>query len=125
MGEELTIRLSVMADQDYAAPVFAIDFHRFDGFFMGSINNHDTHPARLPLQQGENLLSLRLPNLDLPQNSYFLSLKIYTEADAPLWPDPADVHNQMYQVTIVAEQPRHGLIQFEAEWSSARAETLT
>lgn len=116
LGEDITIRLSVIADQDYAAPVFAIDIHRFDGFFMGSINNYDTHPAALPLMRGENVLLLQLPKFDLPQNSYFLSLKIYTEADAPLWPDPADVHNQMYQVTIVAEQPRHGLMQFEAEW---------
>ncbi len=123
MGEDVTIRLSVMADQDYAAPVVAIDFHRFDGFFMGSINNHDTHSATLPLKRGENILLLELPKLDLPQNSYFLSCKIYTEADAPLWPDPADVHNQMYQVTIVAEQPRHGLVQFAAAWHKLEEQT--
>lgn len=121
MGEDVTIRLSVMADQDYAAPVFAIDFHRFDGFFMGSINNYDTHFAALPLKRGENTLLLQLSKLDLPQTSYFLSFKAYTEADAPLWPDPADVHNQMYQVTIVAEQPRHGLVQFEAAWQQPSA----
>ncbi|MFN7927309.1 MAG: ABC transporter ATP-binding protein [Blastocatellia bacterium] len=123
MGEDITIQLSVYAEYDFPAPVFAIDFHRFDGIFMGSINNYDTHPATLPLQRGENLLRLRLPKLDLPQNSYFLSCKIYSEADAPLWPDPADVHNQMYQVTIVAEQPRHGLLEFAAEWQPAEKST--
>ncbi|MBS1807296.1 MAG: ABC transporter ATP-binding protein [Acidobacteria bacterium] len=115
-GEDVTIRLSLLADQEYGAPVFAIDIHRFDGFFMGSVNNYDTHPATLPLRQGENTFSLQLPKLDLPQNSYFLSFKVYTEADAPLWPDPADVHNQMYQLTMIADQERHGLIQFKAEW---------
>lgn len=118
MGEDIMLRLVVQAEQDYPAPIFALDVHRFDGIFMGSINNYDTHPARLPLRRGENTLRLRLPKLDLPQSSYFLSCKIYTEADAPLWPDPADVHNQMYQVTIVAEQPRHGLVAFAAEWQS-------
>jgi hypothetical protein len=116
-GEAITVRLSVTADQDYDAPIFAIDFHRFDGFFIGSINNYDTHPARLPIQRGVNVFSLYFPKLDLPQNSYFLSFKAYTKADAPLWPDPADIHNQMYPVTIVAEQVRHGLLDFEARWT--------
>lgn len=121
-GEAMTIRLSVEADQDYEAPVFALDFHRFDGFFIGSINNYDTHPATLPVKRGASTLLLEIPNLDLPQNSYFLSLKAYTEADSPLWPDPADVHNQMYQVTILAEKARHGLLQFAANWQSPDAE---
>jgi ABC-type polysaccharide/polyol phosphate transport system ATPase subunit len=116
-GEAVTLRLCVTADQDYDAPVFAIDFHRFDGFFIGSINNYDTHPTSLPIKRGENTVLLHLPKLDLPQNSYFLSLKTYTKADAPLWPDPADIHNQMYQVVVVTEQPRHGLLDFEAQWS--------
>lgn len=115
-GESMSIRLHVLADQAYAAPIFAIDIHRFDGFFIGSINNYDTNPTELPIQRGENIIHLDIPMLDLPQSSYFLSLKAYTEADAPLWPDPADVHNQTYQLTIVTEQARHGLLQFEASW---------
>jgi ABC-type polysaccharide/polyol phosphate transport system ATPase subunit len=116
MGEAMSIRLGLIAEQNYPAPVFAIDIHRFDGFFIGSINNYDTHPMCLPIQRGENIIHLRIPKFDLPQGSYFLSLKAYAEADPPLWPDPADVHNQMYQVTIVAEKARHGLLQFEANW---------
>ena len=121
-GEAMAIRLSVEADQDYEAPVFALDFHRFDGFFIGSINNYDTHPATLPVKRGANTLLLEIPNLDLPQNSYFLSLKAYTEADSPLWPDPADVHNQKYQVTVLAEKARHGLLQFAANWQATNAQ---
>lgn len=116
MGEAMSIRLRLVADQDYEAPIFALDIHRFDGFFIGSINNYDTHPTCLPIQRGENVVHLNIPNFDLPQSSYFLSLKAYTEADPPLWPDPTDVHNQTYQVTIVAEKARHGLLQFEASW---------
>ncbi len=116
MGEAVSIRLRLNADQDYEAPIFAVDIHRFDGFFIGSINNYDTHPLSLPLQRGENTVYLDIPSLNLPQSSYFLSLKAYTEADPPLWPDPTDVHNQTYQVTVVAEQARHGLLQFEANW---------
>lgn len=116
MGEALSIRLRLVADQDYEAPIFAIDVHRFDGFFIGSINNYDTHPTCLPIQRGENVVHLDISKLDLPQSSYFLSLKAYTKADPPLWPDPTDVHNQTYQVTIVAEKARHGLLQFEASW---------
>lgn len=115
-GEAVSVRLHLVADQDYEAPVFAIDIHRYDGFFIGSINNYDTHPMPLPLHRGENTVVLDIPQLNLPQSHYFLSLKAYTAADAPLWPDPADVHNQMYQVIIVAEQARHGLLQFEAKW---------
>lgn len=115
-GEAMSIRLRIVADQDYEAPVFAVDVHRFDGFFIGSINNYDSHPMPLPIRRGENTIRLEIPNLDLPQNSYFLSLKAYTEADPPLWPDPADVHNQMYQVTVVADKVRHGLLHFEAQW---------
>ncbi|HEX4948616.1 MAG TPA: ABC transporter ATP-binding protein [Blastocatellia bacterium] len=123
-GEAISIRLKIVADQDYAAPIFAIDIHRFDGFFIGSINNYDSHPASLPVRRGENILQLEIPNLDLPQNSYFLSLKAYTEADAPLWPDPADIHNQTYQLTVVAEKVRHGLLHFEAKWEAPKAEIV-
>jgi hypothetical protein len=120
-GETMLIRLRIIADQDYEAPVFAIDFHRFDGFFIGSINNYDSHPMSLPIRRGENLIHLEIPNLDLPQNSYFLSLKAYTKADPPLWPDPADVHNQTYQMTVVAEKVRHGLLYFDAHWQGLTA----
>lgn len=118
-GEALSIRLRVAAEQDYESPIFAIDIHRFDGFFIGSINNYDTHPISLPIKRGENIIRLDIPCFDLPQNSYFLSLKVYTEADAPLWPDPADVHNQTYQVTVVAEKAQHGLLRFDATWQNA------
>ena len=121
-GEAMSIRLQVVADRDYKAPIFAIDIHRFDGFFIGSINNYDTHLTSLPIQRGENLIHLDIPKLDLPQSSYFLSLKAYTEADPPLWPDPTDVHNQTYQLTIVAEKARHGLLQFDATWRNSIAE---
>ena len=121
-GEAMSIRLQVVADRDYEAPIFAIDIHRFDGFFIGSINNYDTHLTSLPIQRGENLIHLDIPKLDLPQSSYFLSLKAYTEADPPLWPDPTDVHNQTYQLTIVAEKARHGLLQFDATWRNSIAE---
>lgn len=121
-GEAVSIHLQVVADQDYEAPIFAVDIHRFDGFFIGSINNYDTHPISLPLQRGENTVYLDIPSLNLPQNSYFLSLKAYTEADPPLWPDPTDVHNQTYQVTVVAEKARHGLLQFEANWRNPIAQ---
>jgi ABC-type polysaccharide/polyol phosphate transport system ATPase subunit len=115
-GEAMFICLRIIADQDYEAPVFAIDLHRFDGFFIGSINNYDSHPMPLPIRRGENTIRLEIPHLDLPQNGYFLSLKAYREADPPLWSDPADVHNQMYQVTVVADKVRHGLLHFEAQW---------
>ena len=121
-GESMSIRLHVLADQAYAAPIFAIYIHRFDGFFIGSINNYDTNPTDLPIQHGKNIVQLDIPTLDLPQSSYFLSLKAYTEADSPLWPDPADVHNQTYQLTIVTEQARHGLLQFEASWRNLMTE---
>src|SRR5262245_62164108 len=71
-GEAVTIRLHIEADDDYPEPVFAIDVHRFDGFFIGSVNNIDTHPEPLPVKKGSNTLELWLPSLDLPYNAYFL-----------------------------------------------------
>ncbi len=116
-GERATIRLQVEADDDYPEPVFAIDVHRFDGVFVGSINNLDTHPAPLPVKKGVNTIELRLPALELPYNVYFLSLKAYTENDGPDWKDPADIHNQMYQFDVVTDRVIHGLMRFDAEWS--------
>lgn len=118
MGEAMTIKLKVMADDDYEQAIFAVDFHRFDGFFIATVNNFDTHPAKIKIQRGENTFELHLPKIDIPQNSYFISLKAYTSPDPPYWPSPADLHNQMYQVTIVADQARHGLVHFEANWRS-------
>jgi ABC-type polysaccharide/polyol phosphate transport system ATPase subunit len=115
-GEEVTIRLSVEADDDYPEPVFAIDVHRFDGVFVGSVNNSDTHPTPLPVKKGVNTLDLRIPYLDLPYNAYFLSLKAYTENSGPDWKDPADIHNQMYQFDVVTDRLIHGLMRFDAEW---------
>ena len=118
-GEDVTIRLRVDADDDYPEPVFAIDVHRFDGVFVGSVNNIDTHPTSLPVKKGSNTLDLRLSSLDLPYNAYFLSLKAYTEDGGPDWKDPADVHNQMYQFDVVTDRLIHGLMRFDAEWRGA------
>jgi lipopolysaccharide transport system ATP-binding protein len=121
-GEPVAIRLSVEADDDYPEPVFAIDVHRFDGVFVGSVNNSDTHPTPLPVKKGSNTLELRLPSLDLPYNAYFLSLKAYTENGGPDWRDPADIHNQIYQFDVVTDRLIHGLMQFDAEW---RGDTIS
>jgi len=115
-GEEVTIRLRLEADDDYPEPVFAIDVHRFDGVFVGSVNNVDTHPAPLPVKKGANTVELRLPSMELPYNAYFLSLKAYTKNDGPDWKDPADIHNQMYQFDVVTDRLIHGLMRFDAEW---------
>jgi ABC-type polysaccharide/polyol phosphate transport system ATPase subunit len=114
--EAVTVRLLFTADDDYPQPVFAIDIYRYDGVFIGSINNYDTHPALLPVRRGAGSVELHLPKLELPHNVYYLSLKVWTEAGAPNWEDPADVHHQMYQFNVVAERLIHGLMHFEAEW---------
>ncbi|MCI0390380.1 MAG: ABC transporter ATP-binding protein [Acidobacteria bacterium] len=117
-GEAVTIKLHFESDGDYARPVFAVDIHRFDGVFIGSINNHDTHPAQLPVMSGSGSIELRIPKLELPYNVYFLSLKAYTESGEPHWSDPADIHNQMYQFDVVTKQVIHGMMKFEAEWEN-------
>jgi ABC-type polysaccharide/polyol phosphate transport system ATPase subunit len=120
-GEEVTVCLHFESDDDYPAPVFAVDVHRYDGVFIGSINNCDTHPARLPIKRGAGSIELHIPKLDLSHNVYFLSLKAYTENGEPDWSNPADVHYQMYQFNVVTEGVIHGLMKFEAEW---RGDTL-
>ena len=115
-GEPITVKLYFESDQDYERPVFAIDIHRFDGVFVGSVNNHDTHPTQIPIKQGPGSITLNIQKLELPHNSYFLSLKAYTVSDEPHWRDPADIHNQMYQFDVKTEQLIHGLMKFEAEW---------
>jgi ABC-type polysaccharide/polyol phosphate transport system ATPase subunit len=117
-GEAVTIRLQFESDQDYPQPIFAIDIHRFDGVFIGTINNHDTHPARLPIKRGPGSIELRIPKLELPYNAYFLSLKTYTENGEPAWSDPADLHNQMYQFDVVTDRVIHGVMTFDAKWES-------
>lgn len=121
-GEPATIRLNFTANRECEGAVLAIDIHRFDGFFIGSINNYDTHPTPLVIQKGTGSVELHIPRLDLPQSVYYLSLKAFTSADPPFWANPADIHNQMYQFTVVAEQHRHGLMQFEAAWRFCQAE---
>jgi ABC-type polysaccharide/polyol phosphate transport system ATPase subunit len=118
-GEAATIRLHVESDDDYRRPIFAVDIYRFDGIFIGSINNYDTHPAELPVKRGTGSIELHIPQLELPYNVYFLSLKVYTESGEPDWNDPADIHNQMYQFDVVTERVIHGLIRFAAEWMVA------
>jgi len=118
-GEATTIRLHYESDADYPQPVFAVDIHRYDGIFIGSINNLDTHPAALPIKRGAGSIDLHIPKLELSHNVYFLSLKAYTQDGSPEWNDPADIHNQMYQFDVVSDQAVHGLIKFEAEWHGA------
>jgi ABC-type polysaccharide/polyol phosphate transport system ATPase subunit len=116
MGEAVTIRLHYESDADYDAPVFAVDIHRYDGVFLASLNNYDTHPQALPIKRGAGFVELHLPHLELPYSPYFLSLKVYTENGAPAWCDPADIHNQMYQFDVITDRVVHGLIQFDAHW---------
>ncbi len=120
-GEAVTIRLHYEADNDYPQPVFAVDVHRYDGIFVASANNSDTHPQALPIKQGAGFVDLKIARLELPFNAYFLSLKVYTESGAPDWRDPADIHNQMYQFDVVTDRVIHGLVQMEAEWQPMAA----
>lgn len=123
-GDEVTIRLYFTADNDYPQPVFAIDIYRFDGVFVGSINNCDTHPTRLPVRKGDGRVTLRIPKLELSHNVHYLSLKVYTENGAPNWNDPADIHHQMYQFNVVASRLVHGLMSFEAEWRNPETDQV-
>jgi hypothetical protein len=118
-GEAVTIRLRYESERVYERPVFAVDIHRFDGIFIGSINNYDTHPSALPVRGGAGTIELHIPRLELPYSVYFLSLKAYTESGEPDWSDPADIHNQIYQFDVVTEKLIHGLIKFDAEWTGA------
>jgi ABC-type polysaccharide/polyol phosphate transport system ATPase subunit len=118
-GDAIAVRLHFESDRDYERPIFAIDIHRFDGVFVGSVNNHDTHPTQIPIKRGSGAITLHIGKLELPQNSYFLSLKAYTEADEPHWRDPSDIHNQMYQFDVKTPQLIHGLMKIEAEWEDA------
>ena len=117
-GHPATIRLHYEADDDYPAPVFAVDIHRYDGVYLGTVNNWDTNPTPLPVKHGTGTIELHLAKLVLPYNVYFLSLKAYTADGSPDWNDPADVHHQMYQFNVLTERPIHGLMRFEAEWKS-------
>ena len=123
-GEAVSIRIRFVAEDDFAAPIFAIDIHRFDGVFIGSINNLDTHPAALPISQGEGMIELTLARLELPLSVYFLSLKAYTEDGAPDWLDPADIHNQMYQFDVVTDRIIHGIVQFDAQWRTIEQDSI-
>ncbi len=116
-GDEVTIRLHFTADDAYPQPVFAVDIYRYDGIFVGSINNYDTHPAVLAISRGPGSIELRIPKLDLSSAVYYFSLKAYTESGAPNWDDPADVHHQMYQFNVLADRLIHGMRRFEAAWS--------
>ncbi len=119
-GQPVTIRLHYESDGFYLAPVFAVDIHRYDGVYIGTINNTDTSPAALPIEPGAGTIELRLPAASLSYNVYYLTLKVYTENGAPDWREPADVHFQMYQFNVITERHIHGLIRFEAEWSRVR-----
>ncbi len=115
-GEPARIRLTLESDAAYPAPVFAVDIHRYDGVFIGSINNFDTHPTPMPIERGENTIELLIPQIELSHNVYYLSLKAFTQSGEPDWSDPADIHNQLYQLNVVTEGVIHGLIHFDAEW---------
>jgi lipopolysaccharide transport system ATP-binding protein len=118
VGEAVTIRLHYEADDDYPDAVFAVDIHRFDGIFLATFNNADTHPHALPIKRGTGFIDLCIPRLELPYNPYYLSLKVYTENGAPDWRHPADVHNQLYQFDVLlADRIIHGVLQLEADWA--------
>jgi len=123
-GESATVRAQIEADADYPQAIFAVDIHRYDGVFIGSINNFDTHPTAMPLRRGAGAIELHIPKLELSHNVYYLSLKAFTQCGEPDWSDPADVHNQLYQLNVVTEGVIHGLMRFDAEWRPA-AETST
>jgi endo-1,4-beta-D-glucanase Y len=93
-------------------------------FVVCSINNFDTRPTPKPIRRSLGAIEPRIPRLELSYNVYYLSLKAFTESGAPDWGDPADVHNQLYQVNVITEGVIHGLMRFDAEWRQP-AETST
>ena len=118
-GEPMSVRMEFLASRDFAAPVFAVDIHRYDGVFIGSINNVDTHRKTLSIERGSGAIVLDLRSLDLPLGVYYLTLKAYAEDGAPDWSDPADIHNQLYQFDVVTDRVIHGIVEFDAEWRLA------
>jgi lipopolysaccharide transport system ATP-binding protein len=121
-GDSATIRLYIESDANYSHPVIAVDIHRYDGVFIGTINNYDTHPTPTPFHRGENMIELHIPKLELAHNTYYLSLKAYTAPGAPDWQDPADIHNQLYQLNVITDRVIHGLVRFDAAWREPRFE---
>jgi len=115
-GQPVTIRLHLQSDGYYPEAVFALDIYRYDGVFIGSVNNFDLSPAELSIEPGESIIEARLPSVVLPYNVYYLTIKVYTEKDAPDWRDPADIHHQMYQFNVLTERHINGLIPFESSW---------
>lgn len=106
-----------LVGSEYQQFLLPLNRRLFDGVMFGSSNNHDTHPAQLPIIRGAGSLELHVPNLELPHNTYFLSLKAYTENGEPHWLDPADIHNQMYLFDVITDEVIHGLMKFNADWS--------
>lgn len=122
-GEQMSVRMEFTAAEPYQSPVFAVDIHRYDGVFIGSINNFDTHKTSLSIDRGSGAIELDLRSIDLPLGVYYLTLKAYTESDAPDWSNPADIHNQMYQFDVVTDRVIHGIVEFAAEWRIASPST--
>ena len=125
-GQPVTVRLHFESDGYYPQAVFALDIYRYDGIFIGSVNNFDLSPTELSIEPGEGTVEVRLPSVVLPYSVYYLTIKVYTENGAPDWREPADVHHQMYQFNVLTERHINGLIPLESAWrqlprSSARS----
>lgn len=115
-GQPVTVRLHYDSDGHYPQAVFALDIYRYDGVYIGSVNNFDLSPAELSIGPGEGVVEVRLPSIALPYSVYYLTIKVYTDQGAPDWRDPADVHYQMYQFNVLTEQHINGLIRIESHW---------
>lgn len=115
-GRSVTVRLLVESDGYYPGAVFALDIYRYDGIFIGSVNNFDISPTALPIHPGLSTVEVLIRSIVLPYSVYYLSIKVYTESGAPDWRDPADLHHQMYQFNVLTEQHINGLIRLESDW---------
>ena len=114
-GEGLSVRLSYLAANPIAGPVFSVSISREDGFIYFDSNTAQ-HGIRPQCVRGAGQITLHVDRLDLPAGRYFVDAGIY-ERD---WAYGYDCHWHVYPLEICAEIQGQGVLYPPLTWELSR-----
>lgn len=118
--ECLFLKITIDANEDYSEAVFACAIFRIDGIYIFSTNNYEVSPSRLSVCKGINTISVAIGPMNLHRGTFFASVGVYTEPQAPFWNDPADYHYKKYEFHVKSSQFPHGCIHLESQWDKLK-----
>ncbi|MFP4394353.1 MAG: ABC transporter ATP-binding protein [Anaerolineales bacterium] len=119
-GDPMEIRLHYRAPERVEAPVFGVAIHHQNGAHICGPNTKQ-FGLEIPTVKGEGVVRYRIPELNLLEGSYLISVSAHDRLDVEMF----DYHDRLYPFMVYQGDCRelYGLVTLKGEWAFHPGET--